>query len=268
VIYSIDKVTRDALPLDALVERMDQLILTSQRERYGEAGPLFQISLPSELMKTPRVNEISEQAKRAVAYICFSYLIQLELSSVASGFANKILFTESYEPHRSWRSPVFRLREGAIRQYQIICARIAFELFIDLLHCIETGHRLRSKKSKLREFRRWLCDLNNPFHYFAHVLLEAYRFDRQIRTPEVHGTPMLPNDMLLMGFPDPEKLNEKLNLANALSGCWRPLIDILNYERPTYMYVSGSTMDWCDTYLCGTEEEIELKLATMFEDQL
>lgn len=246
---------------------MDQLVLTSHRERYGEPRESFPISLPSELMSTICVKEINEQAKRAIAYICFSYLIQLELSSIASGFANKILYTESYDPKESWRSPVFRLRDGAISQYQVICGRIAFELFMDLVHCIQTGNRLGSKKSKLREFRRWLCDGGNPFHYFAHVLLEAYRFDRRIRTPEVHGTPTLPNDMLLMEYPDSQRRNGKFRLKDALSGCWRPLIDILNRKRPTYMYVSNSAMEWCETYLCGTEEEIELKLASMFEDE-
>src|SRR5258708_27278921 len=92
----------------------------------------------------------------------------------------------------SWHVPLLRLRDGAIRQYQIMCSRIAMEIFMDLLHCIETGQRLTSKRSKLKAFQKWLCDPANDLHYFAHVLLDACRFERSLRTPEVHCTPKWP----------------------------------------------------------------------------
>ena len=165
------------LGLAALVQRMDELILESIRERYGQIHDAFPVCLVSDIVDSQKVAAQAEEQKGKIAHIAFAYLIQLELNAVSSGFANRILFTPDYDDKSSWMSPLFRLRDGAIRQYQIVSSRMAMEIFMDLLHCIETGHRLKSKRSKLKPFQKWLCDPSNQFHYFAHVLLEAYRFD-------------------------------------------------------------------------------------------
>ncbi len=140
------------------------------------------------------------------------------------------------------------------------------EIFMDLLHCIETGHRIKSKKSKLKPFRKWLCDPANQFHYFAHVLLEAYRFDRSLRTPEIHGTPKLPSRLLTLQHPSPQEMNEAHRLLNALIGCWRPLKEMLNGRRPAYMHISEAEKEWFSTYMTGSENEIVAKLEEMFDD--
>ena len=248
-----------------LVERMDEFILASHKERYGEPKSELSIALPSEIINTIAVRKLSVEEIRRIAYICFAYLIQLEMSSVASGFANRILYTPNYSIS-DWKSPTFCLRNGAIRQYQTIGGRIAFEIFIDLLYIIETGQRLDSKKSKLKAFRKWLCEPNNKFHYFAHVLLVAYRFDREMRSPEVHGTSRFPRQMLLLQMPSFEEANQHFHLINALSGCWRPLLDLLDDRRPHYMQISNEDEEWFNTYMKGNENEIKAKINNMIEN--
>jgi hypothetical protein len=179
----ISEAELDALTLDAVVNRMDEFLTQSHIERYGAIDNLFPVLRTNELVNSAVVLQRPEVDQRRIAYICFDYLVQLQLDSVSSGMANKILYGENYSL-ANWSSPVFRLRDGALRQYQITCSRVAFEIFIDLLHVIETGRRIDSKKSKLKAFRIWLRNPSNRFHYFAHVLLVAYRFDREIRTPD------------------------------------------------------------------------------------
>lgn len=256
----------DSLDLNRLVQRMDELLLESVRERYGQIRKEFSVSLVSQVIATQRVGAWSDEEKRRIAYIAFDYLVEMELHSVSGGFANRILFTPEYDANKSWMSPTFRLREGAIRQFEIVSSRIAMEIFMDLLHCIETGRRVESERSKLKSFRKWLCNPTNQFHYFAHVLLEAYRFDRGLRTPEIHGTPKLPKRLLMLQVPDHQENNEPHRLINALVNCWRPLLEILNGQRPSYMHISEGEMDWFNTYMSGDEKEVSLKLAAMFKE--
>jgi hypothetical protein len=146
------------------------------------------------------------------------------------------------------------------------------DYFMDLLHCIEKGDRIekgkdkKAKVSKITAFRNWLCNPENPFHYFAHVLLEAYRFDREIRTPEVHGYPkVLPKRLLTLQMPEYQENNEPLRLVNALTNCWNPLMEILNGERAAYMVISHNEEDWFRIYMSGDKAEVLRKLKAMLD---
>ncbi len=252
----------DELSTNDLVLRMDEFLRIAHVERYG-ATPTLQLEpCVSEVVNATQVASQTEEARRMVAYVTFAYLVQIQFNHVSSGFANRILFDDNYNETK-WQSPVFRLRHGAIFQYGIISSRVAFEVFIDLLYVIENGRRIESKKSKLKAFRSWLRNTNNRFHYFAHVLLAAYRFDRELRTPEVHGTSRLPPRMLRLELPSDDENNKYFQLTVTLLGVWRPLVDILNEIRPTYMHIGQSDDEWFQTYMSGDDDAIEAKLAEM-----
>lgn len=244
---------------------MDEFLRIAHVERYGTLQPLQPEPCVSEVVNATLVASQSEEARRRIAYVTFAYLVQMQFNSVSGGFANRILYDESYNETK-WQSPVFRLRHGAICQYQTISSRVAFEVFIDLLYVIENGRRIESKRSKLKAFRCWLRNTQNRFHYFAHILLVAYRFDRELRTPEVHGTSRLPRRMLRLELPSHDENNEHLQLTNTLLGVWRPLVDILNEIRPTHMQIRGSDEEWFNTYMSGDDDAIEAKLAAMLDD--
>jgi hypothetical protein len=267
MIHAIDETTLKTLPLANLVQRMDDILCRSVIERYGVIRNEFQPQLISHIIATKKVRALPDDVQRYLAHIAFSYLVQLEMGSVSSGMSNALLYNDKYNEKTSWQSPVFRLRDGAIHQYQIVSSRIAMEIFMDLLYCIDTGQRLEKKKSKLTAFGKWLCNKDNQFHYFAHVLLAAYGFDRGIRTPEVHGTPRLPKRLLLLQKPSHEEMNECHHLSNALSGCWRPLLELLNEKKPSYMNINQADAEWFHVYMTGTEKEIVSKLNSMWSDR-
>ena len=264
MIAPIELPTLGTLPLDRLVQRMDDILRYSTIERYGVICDEFSLDLVLQIIETKRVCALSDDVQRHVAHIAFSYLVQLEMGSVASGMRNTLLYNAQYDEKTSWQSPAFRLRDGALDQYQIVSSRIAMEIFMDLLYCIDTGQRLKMKKSKLKAFKKWLCDPDNHFHYFAHILLTAYRFDRGIRTPEVHGTPKTPKRLLVLQKPSHDELNECHHLTNALLGCWRPLVEILDEKKPSYMNISEADVEWFHSYMAGSEDEILSKLDSMF----
>ena len=266
MISPIDAPALAALSLPDLVRRMDDILGCSIIERDGAIPDELYHYRVSQIITTRRVSKLPEDTQRYLAHIVFSYLVQSEMGSVVSGISNALLYNERYDEKLSWQSPIFRLRHGALHQYQIVSSRIAMEIFMDILYCIDTRQRLDKKKSKLKAFRKWLCDPDNDFHYFAHVLLAAYRFDRGIRTPEVHGTPKLPKRLLLLQKPSHNEMNECHNLTNTLSGCWHPLVDLLNETKPSYMQISEADMEWFHAYMAGTEENVVTKLSLMFEE--
>lgn len=137
----------------------------------------------------------------------------MELCEVSAGIENSILYNSNFHKTDSWSSPAFRLRHGVLRQYGILASRIAMDIFMDLLYALDTGNRLDTKKSKFKVFRKWLKDINNPYVYFVHVLISAYRFDRQYRTPEAHGSSKFPRKFLLLQPVDFIEMNETNQLG-------------------------------------------------------
>jgi hypothetical protein len=262
--HSLSAAELDELTLSELVTRMDEFLVTAHRERYpGHSG--FQIrSSVSDLVSSRLVSRADPIHQRRIAHLCFAFLAQMEMNSVALGIGNQVIYDSAFNEN-SWRLPTLRLGHAALWQYQVVGTRIAFEVFIDLLHVVETGDRLETRKSKLGAFRRWLKSSDNRFHYFAHILLEAYRFDRQVRTPEVHGTSRLPKQMLTLVAPSSDEQNAKLRLGNVLLSVWAPLIEILNERRPTGMTVFDDDLTWFNAFTSQDDDLIESKLAEMLD---
>jgi hypothetical protein len=275
---SIDRATLVAFSLEQLVERMDAVLLQSNHERYSylpKDFPRQEIPLVSQLMITKKLAILSDDSKRAVAHIAFAYLAQMACIFVSSGFTNNL--HHNSDEKTSWLSPTFQIQHGMVRQYQITASRTLMDIFMDLLYCIENGHRIGGDDSKLRKqgkhsklvaFRIWLCEPQNPFNYFAHTVLETIPFSKNFRDPEVHGELKLPKRLLLLQKPTPEEMQEPFQLINsALLNSWRPLIDISNGKKPSYIVnASDKGREWFEVYRKGSNEEIKQQLSSMFPE--
>jgi hypothetical protein len=223
-------------------------------------------ALVSEILNTNKARDLSDETRRSLAYIVYDYLIQLELTSISGGITNREIFNSKYDAYESWKSPSFFMRYEVLNQYQIIASRSAMEVLIDILHLIESGKKIRSGKSKLKAFRKWLCDSENPFHYFAMLLLTTYKFDRELRSPEIHGNPRSARRILQLERPDNREVNRSNELSNALINSWNPLIEILNGIKPRSMYIPEEyDFSWLETYLNGNDDEVNGYLKEMFQ---
>lgn len=255
----------DKLSVADLALRMDQFIQESFAERNIHLPPGFPqtINLVSQLMATKTISEKTDQEQRKIAYKTFSFLIQLDMGSISIGMQNATLYGPQFSDEK-WQSPVFRLKHAVLTQYKVISSRMSFEVFMELLHLIRTGNKIRDGKSKINAFRKWLCAVDNPFHYFAHVLLLAYQFDREQRSPEIHGTSKFPRKLLTLANPSSDDLNEPLQLTNALLNSWNPLIEILNGNRPSSMNIDKEHHGWFKAYMSQDTKLIEQQLEVIF----
>jgi hypothetical protein len=255
-LQNLTELQLDGLTLSQLTERMDNFLLDIHNKKTPPGLHVFPPRLPSQLLSCSLVNRYPDQAQRRIAYQAFSLLLQLELNMSACGISNKLLFGVNHNPE-NWRNPMFRLQEGVLHQYHLIGSRISFEIFMDLLHLIETGELLKPyKKSKIKAFRKWLLGSQTPFRYYGHILVRAYEFDRSHRSPVVHGASPLPRQLLRLGDHDGALANEALQLVNVMSNVWTPLLELSSGRRPNQMQLGDGMREWFDAYMHGTEDDV------------
>lgn len=252
-----------------VIARMDEFINQTYSERYSLLPPGFpkNINVVSELMNTAAITYKSSEDQRRIAYACFTYLIQCELTNTALGIQNGVLYGHGFSNDK-WQSPSFRLNHAALTQYQVISSRICFEAFIELLYLIDKDKRIKtdSSNSKLKAFKKWLLEEDNPFNYFAHTLVTAYNFDRTQRSDEVHGTSRHPRRLLRLEDPTSEEQDKPLELTNALQNSWDPLLQILDGTRPNQMHISIDDHGWFEAFISKDQTQIEQELEKMFKD--
>jgi hypothetical protein len=233
------------LTLSELVTRMDSIRLIAERQRYPNKATAT-IPTVRQLLDTAQVEAMDEARQRRSVDVAFRFLLQLDLCSMSSGNANAVLYNSGYNISL-WQSPVFRLAHAAFGQYEIVASRIALECFFDLLHVLETGERL-PVKSKFKAFKKWILRDDNSFVYFLGHIADGHEFDRNVRTPEVHGTSRYAQELLMLTTPDDAALNHKSRLVNVLSSVWQPLLQLLNGVQPTSISVFDNCHDFAEAY--------------------
>lgn len=252
------------LSVEQLSSRMDALLEANELERYGRT---IKINPPSVkiILNTKHVQKMNFEKQRAICHLIFNTLLQMEYSSVASAASNSLVYSSNYNEHESWKSVKVQVNRSALIQFEIISSRIAMECFMELLHYLGVGERIRAKKSTFRSFTKWLNDPQNPFSYFATHILRAFVFDRNFRTPEVHASSRLNNHVLRMKTPTSEDNNSPLQLVNIMLNVWQPLIDILNDGKAYSMHGSEEDFKWLETYLHDDDGGKAQFLKTIFD---
>jgi len=148
---------------------------------------------------------------------------------------NHYIYAPNYSEETTWNSPNIQIKSAALRQWGIVSSRISMECFMQLLHYLGEGERIRSKKSTFGAFKKWLLNADNPFSYFATHILKAFHFDRAYRTPEVHASSRLSQSIILMEKPTQEQKNSGTELTNIMLNVWNPLVEILNGNKRNFM---------------------------------
>jgi hypothetical protein len=247
--YSEDDIKQ--LSLDALVERMDFVRVTAQKERYGldsfeATEQLMPFPRVKDLMETSAARHIEESQKRKLADVAFRFLLQMDMLDVTGGITNTVIYGPNYH-EGLWGHPSYWMKSAVLDQYTIIASRIALECFFDLLYIVDCGERMRGK-SKFGKFKKWVMSSENPYKYFVGHIIEAYKFDREHRQKEVHGTSRFAHSLLRLESPNSEERNSSLKLWNVLKSVWRPLIEIMNGTRPNSISIFNSCEKFADKY--------------------
>lgn len=242
---------------------MDSIVLESLSERYGPHPPPQ--PLVSEILSTSYVQKMNESKQRTICHLTFNTLLQMQYTDFTGAMSNHYIFGENYDESKSWDSPTIQIRKAAINQFAIISSRISMECFMQLLHFLGTGERIKSKKSTFKSFKKWINNPENPFSYFATHILRAFVFDRNHRTPEVHAATRLSSKVLMMGKPAHKDLNSCHELSIVMMNIWQPLVDILNDGKCYSMHGSEEDFQWLKSYLYDTKEEKGSFLESIFE---
>ena len=258
------------LSVDDLSNRMDAILEANELERYGPQIHAIKMEghgRPSvrKVLNTKHVQSVSLEKQRVICYLTFNTLLQMEYSSVASAASNTIVYTPGFDNDKSWKSVKVQVNNAALNQFGIISSRISMECFMELLHYLGEGERIRAKKSTFKSFKKWLNNPQNPFSYFATHILRAFVFDRSYRTPEVHASSKLNGHVLQMKTPSQEGRNSSLQLTNIMLNVWQPLIDILNGGKAYSMQGSEEDFKWLKSYLHDGDEEKAQFLKSIFE---
>lgn len=248
MILELSKEELNNLSVEQLVSRMDALLEANELERYGVH---FQFNRPSvrAILNTKHVQEMCLEKQRAVCHLVFNTLLQMEYSQVAAAASNSLVYGPNFNERESWKSVKVQVNRSALIQFEIISSRIVMECFMELLHYLGEGKRIRASKSTFHSFKKWLNNPQNPFAYFATHVLRAFVFDRNFRTPEVHASSRLNNHVLRMKIPTSEDNNSPLELTNVMLNVWQPLVDILNDGKSYSMHGSEEDFKWLKSYL-------------------
>jgi len=257
------------LPVIELTSRMDAILEANEIERYGSEVFQLKNDMPgrpsvTRVLQTKHVQRMDIEKQRTLCYLTFNTLLQMEYSNVASSASNVIVYTPNFNGE-SWKSVRTQVNSAALDQFQIISSRISMECFMELVHYLGEGERIRSKKSTFKSFKKWLNNPQNPFSYFATHILRAFVFDRNHRSPEVHASSKLHGNVLQMKTPNFDDRNSSLQLTNVMLNVWQPLINILNNGKAYSMQGSEEDFKWLKAYTDGDDHEKERFLKTIFD---
>lgn len=270
MIKELSKDEIQKLSIESLASRMDSLLEINQLERYGPDQHKFYMGFQDrptvkKLLNTKYVQQMPSENQRSICHLTFNTMLQMEYSSVASAATNCMVYRPNFNEQESWKSVKVQINNAALDQFSIISSRIAMECFMELLHFLGEGKRIRAKKSTFNSFKKWLNNPQNPFSYFATHILRSFVFDRNFRTPEVHAASKLNARVLRMKTPTRKEKNSSLQLTNAMLNTWPPLIQILNGEKASSMQGSEEDFRWLNSYLHDDDKEKALFLKSIFE---
>lgn len=112
-----------------------------------------------------------------------------------------------------------------MRQSQVIAARIAFECLMEFVYVTCEGNLIPAKKSKLKSFRRWSSSQGHTFGWMTFYALVVSRFDKEHRTPEIHGTSSIAKQALHCDIP--AEMDSELDLTNQMMNIWPSVLQTL-----------------------------------------
>ena len=179
MIPELSKEEIQKLSVEDLGSRMDALLEANELERYGPQVHKIKMEMHGrtsvkKLLNTKQVQKMSSEKQRTICHLTFNTLLQMEYSSVASAASNSIVYGPNFNEQESWKSVKVQVNSAALNQFGIISSRIAMECFMELLHYLGEGERIRAKKSTFKSFKKWLNNPQNPFSYFATHILRVY----------------------------------------------------------------------------------------------
>lgn len=179
------------------------------------------------MLNSQTLSALQESDQKNSLYLFYRARFQSALCMQYAGIGNRLVHSSDPTDDK-WSQPKTQILNAAVRQALIVSARIAFECLMEFIYFVENLRLIPGSRSKLGKFRKWCSQPGNRFGWMVFYLLVVSRFDREYRTPEIHGTSYVAVDALRCGLWP--VLDGELDALNLMQNIWQSVRQTLNDE--------------------------------------
>ena len=209
----------------ALASRIDEFFQEDHVGRYGPNVWRGNVTTATAILTTITIQALPEANRRRALLLFFRAQFQASLCAQYAGIQNQLVHLPD-QSDAKWQQPRIQVLNAATRQAQIVAARISFECLMEFVYFSEVSNLIPSSKSKSGTFRKWCCSPGNRFGWLVFYLLIVHRYDREHRTPEIHGTSYVAVDALRCeSWP---RIDSELDITNLMLNIWPSVLQTLN----------------------------------------
>jgi len=210
-----------------LASRIDAFFQEDRATRYGQDFPFFGEISATDMLNSHALSALEAQNQKRSLNLFYRARFQSALCLQYAGVENRLVHGVD-QTDEKWSRPNVQIMNAATRQAMIVSGRISFECLMEFIYFVENVALIPGARSRFGSFRKWCCRPGNRFGWMVFYLLVVFRFDREHRTPEVHGTSYVAVDALRCSLLP--RLDGELDALNVMQNIWQSVRQTLNDE--------------------------------------
>lgn len=233
--------------------RIDAFFDEYHISRYGSQVRRAPEVSATAIYESQSIQALDDHDRKRALLLYYRARFQSALCSQYAGIENRLVHIPNQDQSK-WLNPHVQILAASTRQAGIVAARISFECLMEFVYFVENRKFIPARKSKLGTFRKWLSRPGNGFGWLVFYLLVVHRFDRNHRTPEVHGTSYIAIDSICCN--EWPKQDSELDVTNLNLNIWRSILETLNggsnlscFYGPSDELLFQEFFNWRDTDL-------------------
>ena len=196
--------------------------------RYRGHGTYHDPASAASIERSARLQTLDDTLRTRALLIMFRSKFQMALCSQYHGFENSVIH-DATDDDAKWLNPRVQIQYASLRQASTIASRTAFESLMEFVHFVEERRLLSNARSKIGSFMKWCIKQQPLYGWFVFYLISLYKFDRALRTPEIHGMSAMAVDALRCPI-WPYSDNE-LDAINIGHNIWGAVLQTLNNQK-------------------------------------
>jgi len=221
----IDKNIYDNADARTIAVRIDEFFKEDQYSRYGTQLALIPIVSAIEIYESETIQRFDDPDRKHAISFFYRARFQMALCHQYGATVNQRVH-DSNNNKTKWLNPHIQILAASTRQASIVAARISFECLMEFVYFVENKKLIPSKNSKFKFFRKWLCAERDRFGWLVFYLLVVARYDKDHRTPEIHGTSYIAMDALYCNvWP---RQDTELDVSNLNLNIWSSILATLS----------------------------------------
>jgi hypothetical protein len=257
----------DSLSPAQLAKRMDLFLDNSHSEIYLlKIIPRSSIRI-SQLLEVVAFRTMQTNLQRESLFFAFEMGCALEIGFRALGSkTNAYCYDSEARAINGWESASVQLMSCATNIWSAVSIRAILDKFTSLIYLLDEQKIIDDPNSK--KLAKKILDENNPYCYFAPILIVKSFLDNKIRTPFLHKRSGMLKDALLMQDKKVVTAEEiGIFINHVMQNLWLPLLQIADKKVPNMMGFQPGVMpewyekEWLKRYQAGDTEWIRKRIS-------